>query len=158
MAALQHKMACQNGSNTAGFIRLLHVLIADDIMWSLLVKDDIPELASGEARASLGHSSSDLWTHVHEAFIDNSRALCPRLQLSIESSLIRRPTNNTISPGAPSPCKHQIAYINGTTAPISFSEGAFATTLSPAVTSSTRQLVLKNLWMTLLTTTLTCAA
>jgi hypothetical protein len=67
-------MALQNGSNTAGFIRLLHVLIADDVMWSLLVKDAIPELASGEARASLGHSSSDLWTHVHEAFIDNSRA------------------------------------------------------------------------------------
>jgi hypothetical protein len=59
----------------AGFIRLLHVLIADDVMWSLLVKDDIPELASGEARASLGHSSSDLWTHGHEAFIDNSRAV-----------------------------------------------------------------------------------
>jgi hypothetical protein len=54
-------MALQNGSNTAGFIRLLHVLIADDVMWSLLVKDDILELASGEARASLGHSSSDLW-------------------------------------------------------------------------------------------------
>jgi hypothetical protein len=68
-------MALQNGSNTAGFICLLHVLIADDIMWSLLVKDDIQELASGEARASLGHSSSDLWTHVHEAFIDNSRAM-----------------------------------------------------------------------------------
>jgi hypothetical protein len=68
-------MALQNGSNTTGFIRLLHVLIADDVMRSLLVKDDIPELASGEARASLGHSSSDLWTHVHEAFIDNSRAV-----------------------------------------------------------------------------------
>jgi hypothetical protein len=68
-------MALQNGSNTAGFIGLLHVLTADDVMWSLLVKDDIPELASGEARASLGHSSSDLWTHVHEAFIDNSRAV-----------------------------------------------------------------------------------
>jgi hypothetical protein len=68
-------MALQNGSNTADFIFLLHVLIADDVMWSLLVKDDIPELASGEARASLGHSSSDLWTHVHEAFIDNSRAV-----------------------------------------------------------------------------------
>jgi hypothetical protein len=68
-------MALQNGSNTAGFIHLLHVLIADDVMWSLLVKDDIPELASGEARAFLGHSSSDLWTHVHEAFIDNSRAV-----------------------------------------------------------------------------------
>jgi hypothetical protein len=39
------------------------------------LKDDIPELASGEARASLGHSSSDLWTHVHEAFIDNCRAV-----------------------------------------------------------------------------------
>jgi hypothetical protein len=68
-------MALQNGSNTAGFIRLLHVLIADDVMWSLLTKDDIPELASGEARASLGHSLSDLWTHVHEAFIDNSQAV-----------------------------------------------------------------------------------
>jgi hypothetical protein len=97
-------MALQNGSNTAGFIRLLHVLIADDVMWSLLVKDDILELASGEARASLGHSSSDLWTHVHEAFIDNRRAVPARLQLSMESSLILHPTNNMISPGAPSPC------------------------------------------------------
>jgi hypothetical protein len=46
-------MALQNGSNTAGFIHLLHVLVAVDVMWSLLVKDDIPELASGEARASI---------------------------------------------------------------------------------------------------------
>jgi hypothetical protein len=72
-------MALQNGSNTAGFIHLLHVLIADDVMWSLLVKDDILELASGEARASLGHSLSDLWTHVHEAFIDNRIATQHRI-------------------------------------------------------------------------------
>jgi hypothetical protein len=87
----------------AGFIRLLHVLIADDVMWSLLVKDDIPELASGEARASLGHSSSDLWTHVHEAFIDNSRAV-PAIATQHRIFIDPASNKNTISPGAPSPC------------------------------------------------------
>jgi hypothetical protein len=150
-------MALQNGSNTAGFIRLLHVLIADDVMWSLLLKDDIPELASEEARASLGHSSSDLWTHVHEAFIDNSRAVPA---IATQHRIFIDPASNEqydISrctlPMLTSDCLYQ-----WTTAPISFFESAFATTSSPAVTSSTRQLVLKNLWMTLLTTTLTCAA
>jgi hypothetical protein len=40
-------------------------------MWSLLVKDDISALTRREARAPLRHSSSDVWTHVHEAFIDD---------------------------------------------------------------------------------------
>jgi hypothetical protein len=96
-------MALQNGSNTAGFIRLLHVLIADDVMWSLLVKDDIPELGSGEARASLGHSLSVLWTHVHEAFIDNSRAV-PAIATQHRIFIDPASNKNTISPGAPSPC------------------------------------------------------
>jgi hypothetical protein len=70
-------MALQNGSNTAGFIRLLHVLIADDVMWSLLVKDDILELASGEARASLGHSLSDLWTYMCMKLLLTTVEPCP---------------------------------------------------------------------------------
>jgi hypothetical protein len=62
-------MALQNSSNTADFICLLYVLVADDAMWSLLIKDKILALAQGETSAPLRHSLSDLWTHVHEAFI-----------------------------------------------------------------------------------------
>jgi hypothetical protein len=102
------------------FASSIHVLIADDVMWSLLVKDDIPELASGEARASLGHSSSDLWAHVHEAFIDNSRAV-PAIATQ-HRIFIDLASNKQYD------ISSQIAYINGTTTPISFSESAFTTT------------------------------
>jgi hypothetical protein len=124
------------------------------------MKDDIPELTSGEARASLGHSLSDLWTYVHEAFIDNSRAVPT---IATQHRIFIDPASNEqydISrctlPMLMSDCLYQWYYSTHILA--SLKQSAFATTSSPAVTSSTRQLVLKNLWMTLLTTALMCAA